>query len=67
MLIDSKTKEVFFNEINPLPGGLYERNWRAAGVSSGDLVVKLINFAQQRARRKAKRTTSFSTNYLKQF
>lgn len=67
MLIDSKTKEVFFNEINPLPGGLYEHNWRAAGVSSVELVKKLIDFAEERARRKKQRTTAFSTNYLKQF
>ena len=28
MLIDSKKGEVYFNEINPLPGGLYAHNWQ---------------------------------------
>ncbi len=67
MLINSKTKEVFFNEINPLPGGLYEHNWRAAGVSSVELVKQLIHYGEQRFKAKQQRTTSFSTNYLKQF
>lgn len=67
MLINSTTKEVFFNEINPLPGGLYEHNWRTAGTSSVELVKKLVSYAEERTKRKAKRTTSFSTNYLKQF
>lgn len=67
MLIDSRTKEVFFNEINPLPGGLYEHNWRAAGVSSVNLVTNLVNYALQRAAHKQQRATVFNTNYLKQF
>ena len=67
LLIDSKKGEVYFNEINPLPGGLYAHNWRKAGVSSVELVTKLINFAQQRWQAKQKQTTSFNTNYLKQF
>ena len=67
MLIDSKVGKVYFNEVNPLPGGLYAHNWRKAGVSSVDLVTKLINFAEQRWQTKQKLATSFSTNYLKQF
>ncbi len=65
--IDSKTKEVFFNEVNPMPGDLYEHNWRAAGVSSVELVRKLVDFGIQRHENKKQRTTSFNTNYLKQF
>lgn len=67
MLIDTKTKEVYFNEINPLPGSLYSHNWRAAGISSVDLVQKLIHLAEQRWQEASSRATSFSTNYLKQF
>src|SRR5690606_24030725 len=32
MLINSKTNEIIFNEINPLPGDLYRHNWNRAGV-----------------------------------
>lgn len=67
MLIDSKTKEVYFNEINPLPGGLYAHNWRARGLSSIDLVEKLVGFAEDSFKEKKHKTTTFSTNYLKQF
>lgn len=67
LLIDSKKGEVYFNEVNPLPGGLYAHNWRKAGISNVDLVTKLVDLAQQRWQAKQKLVTSFSTNYLKQF
>lgn len=67
LLIDGEAKKVYFNEINPLPGGLYDHNWRAAGVSSVELVQKLIAFAEQRAEVQSGVNTTFSTNFLKQF
>jgi D-alanine-D-alanine ligase len=67
MLIDSKAGTVYFNEVNPLPGGLYAHNWAKAGVSNVDLVQKLIDFAEERWSQRQKLATSFSTNYLKQF
>lgn len=67
MLIDSNTKEVFFNEINPLPGGLYAHNWSKAGVSAVELVTRLVGFAEERWQKAQHKTVSFNTNYLKQF
>lgn len=67
MLINSKTGKVYFNEVNPLPGGLYSHNWNKAGVSNVELVNKLVGFAEERWNTKQKLATSFSTNYLKQF
>jgi D-alanine-D-alanine ligase len=67
MLIDGNTGEAMFNEINPLPGDLYAHNWRAAGISQVDLVQKLVHLAEERWRDKQQKTTSFNTNYLKQF
>jgi D-alanine-D-alanine ligase len=67
MLIDTKTQTVYFNEINPLPGGLYAHNWNKSGISSIDLVTKLVDYAEERWRAQQKNTVSFSTNYLKQF
>lgn len=67
MLIDSKAHKVYFNEVNPLPGGLYAHNWRRAGISSVDLVTKLVDLAEERFASRQKLATSFSTNYLKQF
>ncbi|MGH7195804.1 MAG: D-alanine--D-alanine ligase family protein [Candidatus Saccharimonadales bacterium] len=67
MLIDNKTEKVYFNEVNPLPGGLYSHNWNKAGVSNVELVQKLIGFAKERYAARQKSVTTFSTNYLKQF
>lgn len=67
LLIDSKTNKIYFNEINPLPGSLYNHNWRASGVSNVDLVTKLVDLAEKRWSDKQKLSTSFSTNFLKQF
>ncbi len=67
MLIDSKTKEVFFNEVNPLPGSLYSHNWNKAGVSNVDLVTKLVDLALERHAAKSALETAFTTNYLQQF
>ncbi|MDB5176283.1 MAG: D-alanine--D-alanine ligase [Candidatus Saccharibacteria bacterium] len=67
MLIDSKAGKVYFNEVNPLPGGLYAHNWSKAGVSSVELVEKLIIYAKERAAQRQVLATTFSTNYLQQF
>lgn len=67
MLIDEKTKRVYFNEINPLPGGLYAHNWNRAGISNVELVQKLVGFAKERYAQRQSLTTTFSTNYLQQF
>ena len=67
LLIDKKVNKVYFNEINPLPGSLYSHNWRASGISNVELVTRLVDLAEQRAKSKAKLNTTFSTNFLKQF
>lgn len=67
MLIDSKTGKVYFNEANPLPGSLYLHNWKWAGVSSVDMVQKLIALAKERASERVSLATTFTTNYLQQF
>ncbi len=67
MLINSKTKEVFVNEVNPLPGSLYAHNWRAKGISNTELVTRLIELAEERHAHRKNLSTAFSTNFLKQF
>lgn len=67
LLIDEKSGQVYFNEANPLPGGLYAHNWNQAGVSNVELVQKLVTFAKQRHSQRQALTTSFATNYLQQF
>lgn len=67
MLIDSEKNQVYFNEVNPMPGSLYAHNWRQAGVSGTELVKRLIVLAEDSFSQKQSTQTSFSTNYLKQF
>jgi len=67
MLVDTKTKEVYFNEINPLPGSLYAHNWHAAGISSIELVERLVSLAKERFKKQQKLATTFDTSFLQQF
>ncbi len=67
LLIDSMAKKVYFNEVNPLPGGLYAHNWRQKGIGNVSLVEKLVDLAEERHAERKRFHTSFSTNYLKQF
>lgn len=67
LLIDSKNNQVYFNEVNPLPGGLYAHNWNKAGLSNVELVQKLVVFAKERYASKQALATTFNTNFLQQF
>ncbi len=67
LLIDSKSRTVYFNEINTLPGSLYAHNWRASGVPSVDLVCRLVDLSIERFNRDKKIETTFSSSFLGQF
>ncbi len=64
-LIDSKTNQIFVNEVNTLPGSLYHHNWKASGVSNVDLVQKLIQLAEERFIRDQKVVRTFESSLLK--
>lgn len=67
MLIDTKTRIVYFNEVNPLPGSLYNHNWRQAGTSNVALVTELVRLAVERHQQRQQQSTVFTTNFLQQF
>jgi D-alanine-D-alanine ligase len=67
LLIDKKSKNIYFNEVNPLPGSLYAHNWRTVGISNVELVERLVNLGLERYAENQNKETSFSTNFLKQF
>ena len=67
MLIDSKAKKVYFNEVNPLPGSLYTHNFQRKGISNVELVTRLVELGQARFRERQNLNTIFTTNFLKQF
>jgi D-alanine-D-alanine ligase len=67
MLINSAEAQVYFNEVNPLPGSLYSHNWNKAGVSNVELVTKLVELAIERYESRSALATVFETSYLQQF
>lgn len=67
MLIDSKSGEVYFNEVNPLPGSIYAHNWAKKGISNVELVTRLVELAEARFNERQSLNTVFATNFLKQF
>lgn len=64
LLIDGKTKQVYMNEVNTLPGSLYAHNWRVAGYSAIELVEKLIQLADERADRLKDQHMIFNSKIL---
>lgn len=67
LLIDTKKKAVYFNEINPLPGSLQNHNWREAGKAPLQLVEELIEQCLARQAEQDRRTTTFDSGFLSQF
>ncbi len=63
-LIDNKSGEIFFNEINTIPGSLSFYLWDKTGLSYKELLTKLINLALKRQRAEEDITYSFDTNIL---
>jgi D-alanine-D-alanine ligase len=67
LLIDTQSGDVYFNEVNPMPGSLYAHNWRQKGISGHELVSELIRLAFERHAARQRLQTTFQTNFLKQF
>lgn len=63
-LMDSKTGEIWFNEINTIPGSLSFYLWEPAGLKYKDMLDKLIKLAIKRDRNEEAIMYSFDTNIL---
>lgn len=63
-LINDKTKEIFVNEINTIPGSLAFYLWEASGIPYSELITKLIKLAFNRQRNKENLSFSINTNIL---
>ena len=63
-LIDSATNKIFVNEVNTLPGSLYHHNWRKSGISSVELVIKLVKLAEERFEDEQNLIHTFSSSIL---
>jgi len=65
-LYNQKTKKIYANEINPLPGTLYYHLWNKSGIQLPALLEKLIGFAKERHDKHQKIAYSFSSSILSQ-
>lgn len=63
-LMDDKTKEVYANEINTIPGSLAFYLWEATGVKYRELIDKLVDTAFHRERKRENLRFTIDTNIL---
>lgn len=66
-LVTQNEKEIYFNEINTLPGSLAFYLWREVGVTFDKLVDKLIKLGFEKAKLKQNLITNFKSNVLTGF
>lgn len=64
-MIDADTGELYFNEINPIPGSLAFYLWEPTGVPYTELLDRMIQLAVKRQRQEESVTFTFDTNILK--
>lgn len=63
-MIDGETGQVYFNEINTIPGSFSFYLWDPSGVPFPSLLDRLIGLALQRHRQEHGRIRSYETNLL---
>lgn len=66
-LIDEKTKKVYINEINSIPGSLAFYLWDAKGINFTQVLDDMINIGVKDYKKRVSKTHSFETNILKGF
>lgn len=65
-LMNDETQEVYFNEINTIPGSLSFYLWEKSGLSFSGLLNELISIGVQLNRQKNGRIRSYDTNLLQE-
>ena len=63
-MMDTKTGEIWLNEINTIPGSLSFYLWEPVGVPYGELLDKMIALALKREREEESITYAFDSNVL---
>ena len=66
-LIDEKTKKIYINEINSIPGSLAFYLWDAKNVNFTQVLDDMINIGVKDYKKRVSKTHSFDTNILKGF
>ena len=65
-LVNSETNELYFNEINTIPGSFSFYLWKESGMDFQSLLEKLISIALKKHQQKNGRVQSYETNLLSQ-
>ena len=63
-LMNDETKEIWFNEINTIPGSLSFYLWEATGVKFSELLDEVVSLGLKRKREQDTVSYSFDTNVL---
>ncbi len=63
-MIDEDNGEIYFNEINTIPGSLAFYLWEPLGVPYKELLTRVIELARKRERTERSLTFTFDTNIL---
>lgn len=62
VMIDRKTRNIYVNEINTIPGSLSFYLWEGSGIPFDKLMDRLVALAVKRNTRRSQKTFSFSSN-----
>lgn len=62
VIVDSKTRDIYVNEINTIPGSLSFYLWEATGLSFEKLMETLVSLAIKRKREQSHKTVSYDQN-----
>ncbi len=63
-LVNPDTEQVYFNEINTIPGSFSYYLWEESDLDFQDLLIEMIEIARRRHKRKNGRLRSYNTNLL---
>jgi D-alanine-D-alanine ligase len=63
-LIHKTTGDIYFNEINTIPGSFSYYLWEEQGMNMKELMLKLVDIAIRQHQRKAGRIRNYDTNLL---
>lgn len=64
-LYDKEEKKIYASEINPMPGTVYHHLWKASGIELGELLKKLIGYAQEKHKAKNNIKYTFDSDMMK--
>lgn len=62
VMVDAKTRQIYVNEINTIPGSLSFYLWEAAGIKFDELMDRLVRLALKRKRDQTSKTVSYDSN-----